>query len=304
MNTDKVDDQNQFDRDARKGIWTILILMGVGVVIQNLTLYLTNPDKVVVMYPIWRFVEIGVLSFLLWKKLLSDQLIQYGVVFVIIEIIFQRLIISPVPYISETTVAALVCMMLISPGKNAFRVVCVIFSVLFICSLGLKTIDIEVTKLVTILLSYLIIYLIGMEYIRMQESYASFVFKQITDSPKYKNVKIAKSEFKEIEDKIQGFLGGEEKFLHSDYTVKSLADDIGVPRTMVSKVLSMGMNTSFSQLLNEYRIDEVKKRLKDPSFSDEKIISIAYDCGFSSKSTFNTLFKKHTGQTPREYRDS
>lgn len=299
-----MDDQNQFDRDTRKGLWLVLIVWAVGLVAQNLSLYLMGDKTFVIFYPILRLFEISVLGLLLWKRIVGYRIIQIGVLLTFTQVIFERLIISPMTYMAESTIAFMVFLFVISPDKKIFKMFSLLITSIFLLAIGLKTIEPSSGLVITVLVSYFVIYLAGKQYLKMQDSYARLIFQQITESPKYKNVKIAKNEFKEIEDKIQGYLGGEEKFLHSDYTVKSLADDIGVPRTMVSKVLSMGMNTSFSQLLNEYRIDEVKKRLKDPNFSDEKIISIAYDCGFSSKSTFNTLFKKHTGQTPREFRDS
>jgi len=54
--------------------------------------------------------------------------------------------------------------------------------------------------------------------------------------------------------------------------------------------------------VNGYRIDEAKKLLSDPAHNSEKIISVLYDCGFNSKSVFNTVFKKNTGLTPSEFR--
>jgi AraC-like DNA-binding protein len=55
--------------------------------------------------------------------------------------------------------------------------------------------------------------------------------------------------------------------------------------------------------VNDYRVDSVKKMLSDPAnrFSIE---AIGYDCGFSSKSSFFSVFKNLTGQTPQEYRNS
>ncbi|MBL7864526.1 MAG: AraC family transcriptional regulator [Cyclobacteriaceae bacterium] len=41
----------------------------------------------------------------------------------------------------------------------------------------------------------------------------------------------------------------------------------------------------------------------DPGNKNYKIISVAFDAGFNSKTTFNTVFKKFTGLTPTDFRD-
>ena len=46
---------------------------------------------------------------------------------------------------------------------------------------------------------------------------------------------------------------------------------------------------------------EVKERLKSEDYTNLTILAIAYDSGFTSKSSFNTVFKEKTGQTPSEY---
>ena len=58
----------------------------------------------------------------------------------------------------------------------------------------------------------------------------------------------------------------------------------------------------FFDFINEYRLDEVKQALTDPAKQHLKILAIAFDAGFNSKTSFNTIFKKHTGMTPSEYR--
>ena len=52
-----------------------------------------------------------------------------------------------------------------------------------------------------------------------------------------------------------------------------------------------------------HRIEEAKKRLKDPKENQYVVLKIAYDVGFNSKSTFNTAFKKFTGMSPSEFRE-
>lgn len=60
------------------------------------------------------------------------------------------------------------------------------------------------------------------------------------------------------------------------------------------------LNTNFRNYINSYRIEEAKKILINES--DKNILTICYDVGFNSKSTFNTCFKKYTGKTPSEFR--
>ena len=55
-------------------------------------------------------------------------------------------------------------------------------------------------------------------------------------------------------------------------------------------------------LINEYRLEEVKKSLEDPKHQNYTVLAIAYDAGFNSKSTFNDYFKKSTGMTPSQYK--
>jgi len=61
----------------------------------------------------------------------------------------------------------------------------------------------------------------------------------------------------------------------------------------------MGMN--FYNLVNEYRVNEVKERMKSEDMKQLTILAIAFDSGFNSKSSFNTIFKEKTGRTPSEY---
>ena len=64
------------------------------------------------------------------------------------------------------------------------------------------------------------------------------------------------------------------------------------------------MRQNFFDYVNNYRVEEFKKLVNDPAKKDDKLIFLAYDAGFNSKSTFNTAFKKFTGQTPSDYRNS
>lgn len=102
---------------------------------------------------------------------------------------------------------------------------------------------------------------------------------------------------------ILDHLDKEKPYKDPDLTLARLADRIGLTPHMLSQLLNDRLNKNFNHFINAYRIDEVKKLLDTPSNRD-KLLSIAYDSGFRSKTTFNTMFKKFTGKTPSEYRRS
>ena len=68
-----------------------------------------------------------------------------------------------------------------------------------------------------------------------------------------------------------------------------------------SQIINENLNKNFFDFVNDYRINEVKKCLSDSKFSHYTLLAIAYECGFNSKSSFNSLFKIKTGLTPSEY---
>jgi AraC-like DNA-binding protein len=62
------------------------------------------------------------------------------------------------------------------------------------------------------------------------------------------------------------------------------------------------MGTSFYDFINTYRVEKAKQLLTEGAYRNAKVIHIAYDSGFSHKSTFLRSFKKVTGHTPSEFR--
>ena len=86
----------------------------------------------------------------------------------------------------------------------------------------------------------------------------------------------------------------------SELTLASLSEKVGVSMHHLSETLNQHGGKNFNQFINEYRVAEVCQQLDQKS--DKKLIDLALDAGFSSKSSFNALFKKLTGQTPSQYK--
>lgn len=95
-----------------------------------------------------------------------------------------------------------------------------------------------------------------------------------------------------------------EPFLEPSLTIQELAKQVNIPVRDLSVLINHHMNQHFFDFINEYRIQKAMRILKTPTKNKLTILEILYEVGFNSKSSFNTAFKKHTNQTPTEYRNS
>lgn len=102
---------------------------------------------------------------------------------------------------------------------------------------------------------------------------------------------------------LESFLKSSRRYLDAELTLDRLAQESGINRHQLSEVLNHFAGKSFYQYINEYRVQEVQQKML---YFQERglpvnVLSLAYDCGFKAKSSFNQYFKKISGQTPTEY---
>lgn len=93
-----------------------------------------------------------------------------------------------------------------------------------------------------------------------------------------------------------------EPYLEPSLTIQELAKQVSIPVRDLSVLINHHMNQHFFDFVNEFRIEKAMQILKDTSKSKHTVLEILYEVGFNSKSSFNTAFKKHTNQTPTEFR--
>jgi AraC-like DNA-binding protein len=93
-----------------------------------------------------------------------------------------------------------------------------------------------------------------------------------------------------------------EPYLEPSLTIQELAKQVSIPVRDLSVLINHHMNQHFFDFVNEFRIQKAMQILKDTSKSKHTVLEILYEVGFNSKSSFNTAFKKHTNQTPTEFR--
>ena len=92
----------------------------------------------------------------------------------------------------------------------------------------------------------------------------------------------------------------QQAFLDGNLTLTRLAQAVGVSNHHLSEVLNQQEGKNFYQFVNEYRINYICEQLAAEHSS--KLLELALEAGFSSKSTFNAVFKQFKGVTPSQYR--
>jgi len=97
------------------------------------------------------------------------------------------------------------------------------------------------------------------------------------------------------------YMAEEEPYLKGKLSLKEVAEKMNVSTNHLSQVINENLDKNFFDFVNGYRIDLVKQKMIDPSNKNYTILSLAYDCGFNSKSSFNSIFKKYEGLTPTEF---
>lgn len=111
------------------------------------------------------------------------------------------------------------------------------------------------------------------------------------------------SRFPEVEARLRQLMAAQALYREPALTIGELARRSGYPEYLVSAVINRRFAASFCDWINGQRIEAARARLADAGDA-RTILDIAYDCGFTSKSTFNAAFKRIVGQTPSAYRRS
>jgi len=106
----------------------------------------------------------------------------------------------------------------------------------------------------------------------------------------------------EVMKKVVYLFDVEKVFRKEDISLQSLSRELSIPSYQLSWIINKKMNVTFSELVNSYRVEEVKKRLASPYDRDRSILDIAFEAGFNTKTSFNRVFKKFTRMTPSQYR--
>ncbi|MEZ4851347.1 MAG: helix-turn-helix domain-containing protein [Bacteroidia bacterium] len=80
-----------------------------------------------------------------------------------------------------------------------------------------------------------------------------------------------------------------------------LAEMLDILPNHLSQLINEKEGRNFYQFVNHYRVEEFKRRVELPESKHLSLLGLAMECGFNSKSTFNSVFKQMVGVTPSGY---
>jgi len=107
-----------------------------------------------------------------------------------------------------------------------------------------------------------------------------------------------------LKTNLLAYMEIEKPYLDPDLSLSDLARRMHTNPVVLSQVINTGVGKNFNDFVNEYRVEEFKRQVREPANAHLSFLGLALDCGFNSKATFNRAFKKFTGASPKAFAET
>ncbi|MEL6666847.1 MAG: AraC family transcriptional regulator [Pseudomonadota bacterium] len=118
---------------------------------------------------------------------------------------------------------------------------------------------------------------------------------------KYEKSALTAEHLERISEKLNRVMNDQKLYLEPSLSLRDLAKAVSTPPNYVSQTLNSEIGETFFDYVNGWRVRDAMPKIRG---SQESILSILYEVGFNSRSSFYKAFKRETGMTPRAYRDA
>ncbi|MCR9253713.1 MAG: helix-turn-helix domain-containing protein [bacterium] len=112
---------------------------------------------------------------------------------------------------------------------------------------------------------------------------------------------LGKEEIEHYKNELIMYLEGDQAYLNTELTLRSLSEKIDLHPNKLSWLLNEKIGKNFNDFINSYRLKAFQQKAIDPKNNHLTLLGLAFESGFTSKSVFNDFFKKSTGSTPKAW---
>lgn len=102
-------------------------------------------------------------------------------------------------------------------------------------------------------------------------------------------------------EKIETLMLVDKMYENPELVISDLSNKLSTHSKKISQLINQGFNMNFNDFVNHYRIKAVIQKIEEGEHTIQTLLSLAFECGFNSKSTFNRAFKRSTSLSPKEY---
>ncbi len=113
---------------------------------------------------------------------------------------------------------------------------------------------------------------------------------------------VPEPEYHEMAANLIKAMDEDQLYKNDSLSLRELAEAMNTTDKKLSQYLNQGLKRSFYDLLNEYRVLEVKRMIREGEHQHLSVHGMAMEAGFKSKTSFHRSFRKMTGMTPTQYR--
>lgn len=127
-------------------------------------------------------------------------------------------------------------------------------------------------------------------------------FSNGNSDEKYQKSSLTDNSIQYIARKLDELMTQEKLYTKGDLKLQEVAEALDLGVHALSQAVNVSKGKKFTDYLNELRVEEAIRLMQQEEYQDMKLLAIAIDAGFNNKTSFLNAFRKHTGQTPSEYR--